>query len=337
MRVGIPREVKPFENRVSMTPSGVARLKEAGHDVWVEKGAGLPAGFSDSNYREAGAKIKFQARDLWSADLVLKVKEPQPSEYRFFRRDLLLFTFLHLAANPALAKELDRKKVKALPYEMVRDTSGGFPILAPMSDIAGCLAAIVGANYLRRDLGGKGTLLPAIGEGGTGHVTILGAGHVGRNALRVAHGLGATVTVFDKNTQKLGELRNEYPERFQTLSEPGDLPEILKRTDLLIGAVLIPGQEAPKVVTKKMVQVMEPGSVIVDVSIDQGGCIMTSRPTTIRQPIFKKYGILHYGVTNMPSLVPRTATEALSRATLTYVIRLASGGSIHEAFEAPSR
>ncbi len=332
MRLGIPREVKPFENRVAMTPLGVRRLVESGAVVWVERGAGKNAGFADRDYRAVGAVLKSSAKEVWKADLVLKVKEPQPSEFRFFRSDLILFTFLHLAANPGVERALDRAKVKAIAYEMVKDDQGQFPILAPMSEIAGCLAAVVGSNYLRRDLGGKGTLLPAIGSGGTGHVTVLGAGHVGRNALRVAHGLGATVTVFDRNTEKLAQLSLQYPERFQSMTDPKDLPEILKRTDLLIGAVLVPGQAAPKIVTKRMVQLLEPGSVIVDVAIDQGGCIETSRPTTLKNPIFKKYGVLHYGVTNIPSLAPRTATEALSRTTLPYLMKLIGGRFHPEVF-----
>ncbi len=303
-----------------MTPQGVRRLVEAGFQVWVESNAGVPSGFADEDYRRSGAQIKTKARDVWASDLVLKVKEPQPSEYRFFRPGLTLFTFLHLAAHPRLARELERKKVKAIAYELVRDEAGRFPILAPMSEIAGCLAALMGANYLRRDLGGKGTLLTAIGSGGTGHVTILGAGHVGTNALRVAHGLGATVTLFDKDPQKLEGIGALYTERIQLLRDPKDLPEILRRTDLLIGAVLVPGQVAPKIVSREMVKRMEKGSVIVDVAIDQGGCVATSRPTTIKRPLINQYGVLHCGVTNLPSLVPRTATEALARASLSYVL-----------------
>lgn len=303
-----------------MTPQGVRRLVEAGFQVWVESNAGVPSGFADEDYRRSGAQIKTKARDVWASDLVLKVKEPQPSEYRFFRPGLTLFTFLHLAAHPRLARELERKKVKAIAYELVRDEAGRFPILAPMSEIAGCLAALMGANYLRRDLGGKGTLLTAIGSGGTGHVTILGAGHVGTNALRVAHGLGATVTLFDKDPQKLEGIGALYTERIQLLRDPQDLPEILRRTDLLIGAVLVPGQVAPKIVSREMVKRMEKGSVIVDVAIDQGGCVATSRPTTIKRPLINQYGVLHCGVTNLPSLVPRTATEALARASLSYVL-----------------
>ncbi|HEX5037208.1 MAG TPA: alanine dehydrogenase [bacterium] len=325
MLIGIPREVKPFENRVAMPPSGIRRLIEAGAQVWIERGAGRNAGYADVDYAKVGAVLKATAKQVWQADLVLKVKEPQSSEFRFFREGLILFTFLHLAAFPKLERALKQKKVRAIPYEMIRDESGSFPILAPMSDIAGCLAALIGANYLRRDLGGKGNLLPAIGSGGTGHVTILGAGHVGRNALRVAHGLGATVTVFDKNLEKLSQLSAQFAERFQPMSDPAELPEILKRTDLLIGAVLVAGRHAPRIVTKKMVSTMEKGSVIVDVAIDQGGCIETIRPTTIKKPIFLKYGVLHYGVTNMPSMVPRTATEALARATLPYALHMVRG------------
>ena len=313
---------------MAMTPAGVRRLVEASVQILVERGAGRNAGFSDGDYRKAGARIVATAREVWKADLVLKVKEPQPQEYRFFRPGLILFTFLHLAACPVLARELLRKKVNAIAYESVKDSHGEFPILAPMSDIAGCLSALIGANYLRRDLGGKGTLLSAIGLGGTGHVTILGAGHVGQNALRVAHGLGATVTIFDRNSEKLDRLSTSYPERLQTARDSAELPEILKRTDLLIGAVLVSGQSPPKIVSKKMVKLMESGSVIVDVSIDQGGCIETMRPTTLKDPVFEKFGILHFGVTNIPSLVPRTATEALSHATLPYVMKLAGGGSI---------
>lgn len=324
MRIGIPREVKPFENRVALIPLGVRRLVEAGAVVWIERGAGEGAGFSDADYRKAGAIVRKAAKEVWAADLVLKVKEPQASEYRFFRPDLTLFTFLHLAANPSLARLLKKKRVRAIAYELVQGEDGRFPILAPMSEIAGCLAALIGANYLRKDLGGKGTLLPAIGLGGTGHVTILGAGHVGTNALRVAHGLGATVTVFDKDRQKLERLLKVYSDRIQVLSDPDDLPEILKRTDLLVGAILIPGKAAPKIVSAKMVKTMEEGSVIIDVSIDQGGCIATSRPTTLRNPVFLKHGVLHCGVTNLPSLVPRTATEALSHATLPHVLKLAN-------------
>jgi alanine dehydrogenase len=336
VRIGIPREVKIFENRVAMTPSGVRRLIEDGHSVVIETGAGRGAGFPDSDYRKVGARIGGAAKHAWAADLVLKVKEPQASEYRFFRPGLVLFTFLHLAANPRLARELRKRRVDAIPYEMVRDEAGGFPILAPMSEIAGCLAALIGANYLRRDQGGKGTLLTAIGNGGTGHTTILGAGHVGRNALRVAHGLGATVTVFDKDSRKLEAVGADYRERIQLVSDPAELPEILKRTDLLIGAILIPGKAAPKIVSEKMVRAMESGSVIVDVSIDQGGCIATSRPTTILKPVFRKFEVLHYGVTNMPSLVPRTATEALVRATLPRVLEMASGSG-RTGSSAPSR
>ncbi len=325
VHIGIPKETKPFENRVAMTPRGVAVLVAAGARVAVQKNAGLGSGFPDGLYRQAGAKIVTTASQAWEADLVLKVKEPQAPEFRFFRPSLTLFTFLHLAACPLLARALERKKVAAIAYEDVTDAQGGFPILAPMSEIAGCLSTVIGANYLRRDLGGKGTLLPAIGRGGTGHVTILGAGNVGTNALRVAHGMGASVTVFDKNPMRLKVLQNEYTERLQPLNDALELPEVIRRTDLLIGAVLLPGRAAPEVVSEAMVKSMEAGSVIVDVAIDQGGCVATSRATTIRKPIFLKHGVLHYGVTNIPSLVPRTATEALSRATLPYVLKLIAG------------
>lgn len=310
-----------------MTPAGVERLVRAGHIILFEKGAGQEAGFLDLSYRQAGARIVSSSRELFQkAALVLKVKEPEPSEYRFLRPGLILFTFLHLAANRTLLRELLWKRVTAIGYEMVETDEGQLPILSPMSEIAGLLSPLIGANYLRNDLGGKGMLLPAVGLGGTGHVTVLGVGHVGSNAVKISHGLGATVTAYDINQDRLERLKTIYQERLQVLSDPRDLPEILRRTDLLIGAVLVPGKKAPVVVSRKMLRLMEPGSVVIDVAVDQGGCIETSRPTTLKRPVFKVYGILHVGVTNLPALVPRTATEALSAATLPYLLKIAELG-----------
>lgn len=312
MIFGIPKEIKIFENRVSMTPQGVAQLVQAGHVVLVEKKAGVGSGFSDQEYQKAGAKVIFSKKEIYQkSELVVKVKEPQPSEYPFLREGLGLFAFLHLAAIPKLQKILEKKKVRAIPFEMVKDEEGRLPLLTPMSEIAGHLAALVGVNYLRKDLGGKGVF--------PGRVTILGAGHVGSHALKIAHGLGAVVTVYDINLEKLERLQKIYPQRLETISEMSRLQKVIRQTDLLIGAVLIPGQKAPMIVSKKIIQSMEPGSVVVDVAVDQGGCIETTRPTTLKNPVFKKYGVLHYGVTNIPSLVPRTATEALSQAILPYV------------------
>lgn len=326
MVIGIPKEVKTGELRVAMTPGGVRRIVESGSVVLVERGAGTGSGYSDTAYRQAGAKIISSRRDLYrKSDLILKVKEPQPAEVPFLRPGVILFSFLHLAANPRLSHELVRRKVTAIAYETV-EGEGGFPLLRPMSEIAGLLAPLIGANYLRKDLGGKGTLLPAVGLGGTGHVTILGAGHVGSNALKIAHGLGASVSLYDINQEKLERLNRLYPERLQVLSDPEELPEVIRRTDLLIGAVLVSGKRAPVVVTKKMVQLMEPGSVVIDVAVDQGGCVETIRPTTLKNPVYKKFEVLHFGVTNIPSLVPRTATDALSAATLPYVLKIAELG-----------
>ncbi len=327
MIVGVPREVKPFEFRVSMTPSGVAQLVQKGQVVLVEKGAGSGAGFSDRQFREAGACLVASNKDLFRrSEMILKVKEPQPSETSLLKAGQILFTFLHLAASRPLLKALLKRRVLGIGYETVEMEDHSLPLLAPMSQIAGSLASVIGANYLRRDLGGKGTLLNAIGRGGTGHVTVIGAGHVGSYAVRVSHGLGASVTVYDINREKLERLGQDYSERLQILWDAADLPEILSRTDLLIGGVLVPGGKAPCVVTRKMVQRMEPGSVIVDVAVDQGGCVETIVPTSWKKPVYRRDGVIHCGVTNFPSLVPRTATEALASATLPTVLKIAVGG-----------
>jgi len=315
MIFGVPKEIKIFENRVSLTPQAVQCLVQAGHVLLVKKGAGLGSGFSDRDYQKAGAQLLSSQREVYQkAELVVKVKEPQPSEYIFLRPGLGLFAFLHLAAIPKLKKILEQKKVRAIPFETIQDEEGRLPLLAPMSEIAGRLSALVGVNYLRKDLGGKGVF--------PGRVTILGAGHVGSQALKIAHGLGSFVTVYDINSEKLKKLQSLYSERLAVVSTRDSLSEIICQTDLLIGAVLIPGQRAPLIVSRKMIQNMEPGSVVVDVAVDQGGCIETIRPTTLKNPVFKKYGVLHYGVTNIPSLVPRTATESLSSALLPYLLKM---------------
>ena len=323
MIIGIPKEIKIFEFRVATSVEAVQKIVELGHTVLIEKSAGLGSGWTDRDYRVAGAKILSSKRELFKkSDLILKVKEPQPSEYPLLRPGLILFTFLHLAANKALARVLLKKKVSVIAYENVQTDSGTLPILAPMSEIAGKLAPLMGANFLRKDLGGKGILLSAVGLGGTGHVTILGAGHAGSNALKMAHGLGASISIYDVNCVKLESLRPQYSERLQIVSDPSELPEILKRTDLLIGAALIPGKRAPHIATTSMVRLMERGSVIIDISVDQGGCIETTRPTTLKDPVFLKHGVLHCGVTNLPSLVPRSASEALCGQTLPYVLKI---------------
>jgi alanine dehydrogenase len=325
MILGIPKEIKPQEYRVSLTPEAVGLLVRAGHQVLVQKGAGLDCGFSDQAFRDNGAVIVSTAAAIWrDAHLVVKVKEPLPKEYSFFRPDLILFTFLHLASAPSLTKALVKRGVTAVGYETVTAPDGSLPLLKPMSRIAGKLAVLLGAEYLRTDRGEKGILLSPV-EGATpGRVTILGAGNVGRAALEVAEGIGAHVTIFDRSEEKLQRLGNGRTETL--LLDRETLSRRLPETDLLIGAVLIPGAKAPKLVTRGMVSQMQKGSVIVDVSVDQGACVETIRPTTHARPTYLYKGIVHYGVTNMPSLVARSATEALVHSSLPYVQKLAGEG-----------
>lgn len=328
MIIGIPKEIKPQEYRVAITPEGVQRLQQEGHTILVQKGAGAGSGFFDQEYRNSGAKIVSQAKEIWkNSDLILKVKEPLPKEYPYFRPGLILFTFLHLAGQPRLIAPLRKSRITAIGYETISDDQNRLPLLKPMSEIAGKLAVLIGAEYLRTDRGKKGILLSHVEGTRPGKVTILGAGNVGRAALEVAIGIGAEVVLIDSNSAKLGEMEKKYPKNLSAvLYDPNSIPSVLSTTDLLIGAVLIPGAKAPKLVNRKMVSEMQAGSVIVDVSVDQGGCIETTRPTTHADPVFVYKNILHYGVTNIPSLAAKTATEALSYQTLPYVLRLASGG-----------
>ncbi|MBI1909377.1 MAG: alanine dehydrogenase [Deltaproteobacteria bacterium] len=327
MLIGIPKETKIGENRVAGTPEAVRELVQNGQRVLVEKRAGLGSGFSDKEYFSAGAKIISQKAEIYKkADLIWKVKEPSLQEVHFYRRGQILFTFLHLAADPKLTHSLCRQKITAIGYETVQLPDGSLPLLAPMSEAAGKLAAVIGANYLRKDLGGKGILLSGIHGKFLGKVTILGLGIVGRNALAMAHGLGGRITAFDLSREKL-KLQNLYPERLSThLSDPKMIAEAVRYSDLVIGAVLVPGKKAPTVVTRPMVRSMEPGSVIVDVAVDQGGCIATTHPTTHANPVYRVDGILHYAVTNIPSLAGRSATQALSSVTLPYLKKITSLG-----------
>jgi alanine dehydrogenase len=328
MIIGVPQEIKPQEYRVSLTPDCVGNLMRAGHRILVQKGAGEGCGFSDQAYRDNGAVIVSDPKAIWKeAELVLKVKEPLPKEYALFRSGQILFTFLHLAGLPALAKALIKKGVTAIGYETVTAPDGSLPLLRPMSEIAGKLAVFLGAEYLRSDRGEKGILLSKLEGIRPGRVSILGAGNVGQAALEVALGIGAEVTLVDKNEAKLTYIKNLHQNRIQTsLSSSAALSRLLPQTDLLIGAVLIPGAKAPKIVSRKMVTSMEKGSVIIDVSVDQGSCVETMQPTTHARPIFVYKGVLHYGVTNMPSLVARSATDALVAKTYPFVERLASRG-----------
>ena len=327
MTVGVPREIKDQEYRVSMTPGGVSRLVEAGQRVVVETGAGEGSGFSDSDYRNAGAVIVPTASDAWGAELVVKVKEPLPGEYGFLRPDLVLFTYLHLAAERELTLEMLKRGVTGIAYETVELADGQLPLLKPMSEVAGRLAVQTGAFYLEKLHGGSGKLLGGVAGVEPARVTIIGGGIVGASAARVALGMGAEVTVLDMSIDKLRHLEEVLHERLITRSaDPLAVEEAVAEADLLVGAVLVKGARTPRVVTRRMVARMAKGSVVIDVSVDQGGCIETIRPTKHSDPIYFVDGILHYGVTNMPGAVPRTSTAALSNATLPYVVKLASLG-----------
>ncbi|MGT2802441.1 alanine dehydrogenase [Streptococcus henryi] len=328
MIIGIPKEIKNNENRVGITPSGVLTLKQAGHDVWVEKGAGLGSGFSDEQYTEQGAIIKNSAEETWAADMVLKVKEPLESEYKFFRPGLLLFTYLHLAPAPELTQALLDGDVIAIGYETVVD-NGTLPLLNPMSEVAGRMATQLGAHFLTKIEGGSGILLGGVPGVKKGNVVIVGGGNVGVNAAQMAVGLGANVTILDINPKRLAELDTQFDGKVQTLmSNPLNIAESVKEADLLIGAVLIPGARAPKLVTKEMVATMKPGSVIIDVAVDQGGIIETAdRVTTHDNPTYLVDGVVHYAVANMPGAVARTSTLALTNATIPYVLELANKGA----------
>jgi alanine dehydrogenase len=327
MLIGIPKEIKDNEYRVSMTPGGASRLVEAGHRVVVETGAGEGSGFSDPDYRNAGALIVPSASDAWGAELVVKVKEPLPGEYGFLRPDLVLFTYLHLAAERELTLELLKRGVTGIAYETVELADGQLPLLKPMSEVAGRLAVQTGAFYLEKLHGGSGKLLGGVAGVEPARVTIIGGGIVGASAARVALGMGAEVTVLDMNIDKLRHLEEVFHERLITRSaDPLAVEEAVAEADLLVGAVLVKGSRAPRVVTRRMVARMAKGSVVIDVSVDQGGCVETIRPTKHSDPIYFVDGILHYGVTNMPGAVPRTSTAALSNATLPYALKLASLG-----------
>ncbi|MED4955619.1 alanine dehydrogenase, partial [Paenibacillus macerans] len=319
MIIGVPKEIKNNENRVALTPSGAYSLVSAGHQVFIEKNAGTGSGFTDAEYTAAGARLVGQAADAWSAELVIKVKEPQPSEYAYFRKGLILFTYLHLAPEPELTAALRDKGVTAIAYETV-EVNKTLPLLTPMSEVAGRMAVQIGAQFLEKPYGGKGILLGGVPGVKRGKVTIIGGGVVGTNAAKIAVGLGAEVTIIDVNPERLRQLDDIFGARLQTLmSNPQHIAEAVEESDLVIGAVLIPGAKAPKLVRENMVKAMRPGSVIVDVAIDQGGIFETvDRITTHSDPTYVKHGVVHYAVANMPGAVPRTSTYALTNATLPY-------------------
>ncbi|WP_033829457.1 alanine dehydrogenase [Bacillus andreraoultii] len=328
MIIGIPKEIKNNENRVAITPAGVVQLSRAGHTVLIEKNAGIPSSITNKEYSQAGAQILENAADVWEkSDLILKVKEPLPSEYQYFRPDLILFTYLHLAAEPELAKALVKNKVTALAYETLT-VGNQLPLLTPMSEVAGRMAVQIGAQYLEKSEGGKGILLSGIPGVKRGKVTVIGGGVVGTNAAKIALGFGAEVTIIDVNAIRLRQLEDIFGSRVQTLmSNPFNIAESVRDSDLVIGSVLIPGAKAPKLVTEEMIESMQPGSVIVDVAIDQGGNFETiNEATTHDDPIFIKHGVIHYAVSNIPGAVPRTATFGLTNVTIPYAVQLANKG-----------
>ena len=325
MIIGIPKEIKDNEYRVAQTPGGVAMLVQHGHQVLVQAGAGEGSGFSDEEYRQAGAEIVTDAAEVWKrADMILKVKEPLPQEYDYLRPGLLLFTYLHLAADERLTHELMKRQVTAIAYETVELDDGRLPLLVPMSEVAGRMAVQIGAHYLEKTQGGRGKLLGGIPGVRPADVVIIGGGTVGINAAKIALGMGAHVVIIEKNPDRLRYLDEVLHGNLTTLaSNPRNIEDSVRVADLVIGAVLIPGARAPILVSRDLVAKMKPGSVIIDVAVDQGGCVETIRPTTHSHPTYVVDGVIHYGVTNMPGAVPRTSTYGLSNATLPYALMLA--------------
>ncbi|MGB3769457.1 MAG: alanine dehydrogenase [Phormidesmis sp.] len=326
MDIGVPKETKDQEFRVGLTPASVGALTSRRHRVVVESGAGLGAGFADEDYVRAGGEIADKAEMVWAQGMVVKVKEPLPSEYDYLRADQLLFTYLHLAAGRALTERLIESGVSAIAYESV-EKDGTFPLLAPMSVIAGRLSVQFGARYLEKQQGGRGVLLGGVPGVSAGKVTILGGGVVGTEAAKMAVGLGAQVSIIDISVERLSYLETLFGSRVNLLYSTEDsIATAVADSDLLVGAVLVPGRRAPTLVTKAMVETMRAGSVIVDVAVDQGGCIETLRVTSHSEPTYEALGVVHYGVPNMPGAVPWTATQALNNSTLPYVLQLASSG-----------
>lgn len=328
MIIGVPTEIKNNENRVALTPGGVTQLVAAGHRVLIEKNAGLGSGFENADYSFAGAEIIDDTAKVWAdAEMIMKVKEPLPSEYGYFRKGLILFTYLHLAAEPALAKALKDNDVIAIAYETVT-VNRTLPLLTPMSEVAGRMAAQIGAQFLEKPKGGKGILLAGVPGVNRGKVTIIGGGVVGTNATKMAIGLGADVTIIDLSAERLRQLDDIFGTQIKTLmSNPFNIATAVAEADLLICAVLIPGAKAPTLVTEQMVQAMKPGSVIVDVAIDQGGIVETvDHITTHDNPTYERHGVLHYAVANMPGAVPRTSTIALTNVTVPYALQIANKG-----------
>ncbi len=328
MNIGVLKEIKTHEYRVGMTPACVKAYCSRNHSVFIEQDAGTNAGFTDEEYKAAGARVLSDKREIFACcDMIVKVKEPLPEEYDLFREHQILFTYLHLAANRTLTEILMQKKVKAVAYETIETDTGELPCLKPMSEIAGRLSVQEGAKYLEKPFGGRGILLSGVPGVQRGKIAILGGGVVGTNACKIAIGLGAEVTVLDINASRLAYLDDIFPRQITTLySTEANIEKVLAESDIIIGAVLIPGAKAPLLIRKKHLSIMKKGAVIVDVAVDQGGCAETSRPTTHDKPVFVTDGIVHYCVSNMPGAVALTSTLALTSATLRFGLLLAEHG-----------
>jgi alanine dehydrogenase len=328
MVIGIPREIKTNENRVSLLPGGVLTLKQNGHSVLVETKAGLGSGFGDESYKQAGAEIAATPGDIYArADMIMKVKEPLAQEYGLIRKDQIVFTYFHFASSRELTDAMMKSRCVAVAYETVQKVDGSLPLLIPMSEVAGRMAPQEGAKYLEKTMGGRGVLLGGVPGTEPGDVVILGGGIVGTNAAKIAAGFGARVTILDSNLYRLRYLDDVMPRNVTTMmSNHYNILKCVKKADLVIGAVLIPGAKAPHLVTRDMLKDMKPGSVIIDVSVDQGGCVETCKPTTHENPTFVIDGVVHYCVANMPGAVPFTSTVALTNATLPYAVEIANKG-----------
>jgi alanine dehydrogenase len=338
MIIGVPTEIKTREYRVGMIPAGVRILTSRGHTVLVQTGAGLGSGLSDDEYKKAGAQIVAARDEVWKrAEMIVKVKEPLPDEYPHMREGQILYTYLHLAAAQELGHEMLKRKVDGVAYETIETAPGQLPLLQPMSAVAGRMSVQVGASILEKERGGKGVLLGGVPGVRRGRVAIIGGGVVGQNAAQMAIGMGAHVTVLEVNQQVMTYLDDIYEGRVHTLySDPHTIEEAVRHADLLIGAVLVTGARAPRLVTERMVATMEPGSVIVDVAVDQGGCVETCKPTTHDNPTYSVHGVVHYAVANMPGAVPRTSTYALCNATIGFAKQLADHGLVKAAQQDPA-
>ncbi|UPW81713.1 alanine dehydrogenase [Lysinibacillus sp. Ag94] len=338
MIIGVPKEIKNNENRVGITPAGVVAYKKGGHEVIIESSAGLGSGFTDQDYLDVGAQITKSTKEAWDVDMVIKVKEPIQEEYKYFKENLILYTYLHLAPEPELTRALLESKVTGIAYETIQLDSGALPLLTPMSEVAGRMSVQIGAQFLENSKGGKGVLLGGIPGVAPGNVVIVGAGVVGTNAAKMAVGLGANVTILDVNITRLSQIDDMFQGRVRTLaSNTYNIAEAVKTADLLIGAVLIPGSRAPQLVSKEMIQTMQKGSVVVDVAVDQGGSIETiDRITTHSNPTYEVYGVVHYAVANMPGACARTSTMGLSNVTVPYGLQIANKGYRQAALDNPA-